>query len=159
VNLAPAAVRPRGPSGGANRANASAGGMGEGLAFASVTGFAPAAKRIRSSPCRTRAGIGSAAASRVSRSTGSGSALATNTRFPNLRPRSTPGSAIRQTCGNTARAVATCARAYASGAPSATLAANTPASLSTRRAAAANSTVVRWAGVRPPANTSTITTS
>jgi hypothetical protein len=63
------------------------------------------------------------------------------------------------TCGNTARAVATCARAWASGAPSATLAAKTPVPRSALRAAAMNSTEVRWAGVRPPANTSEITTS
>ena len=142
-----------------NTANASGGGAGEGLAFASVTGFAPAVNRASASPCSTRPGIGSAAASRVSRSTGSGSRLATSTRFPNLRPRSTPASAMRATCGNTARAVATCARACASGAPSATLAANTPSSLSARRTALTNSTVLRWAGVRPPANTSAITTS
>jgi hypothetical protein len=55
--------------------------------------------------------------------------------------------------------VATCARAYASGGPSATLAANTPLPLSTRRTAVMNSTVVRWAGVRPAANTSETTTS
>jgi hypothetical protein len=79
--------------------------------------------------------------------------------LPNLRPRSTPGSAIRHVCGKTARAVATWARACASGAPSATLAANTPAPRSARRAAAANSAEVRWAGVRPPANTSAMTTS
>ena len=139
--------------------NASAGGAGEGRASASATGFAPAAKRVSSSPDSTRPGIGSPAASRVSLSTGSGSGLATSTRFPNLRPRNTPASATRATCGNTARAVATCARAWASGAPSATLAANTPSAVSTRRAAATNSTEVRWAGVRPPANTSAITAS
>ena len=44
-------------------------------------------------------------------------------------------------------------------APSATLAATTPVPRSTRRAAAQNSAEVRWAGVRPPANTSAITTS
>ena len=49
------------------------------------------------------------------------------------------------TCGNTARAVATCARAWASGAPSATLAAKTPVPHSALRAAAMNSTEVRWA--------------
>jgi hypothetical protein len=97
--------------------------MGEGLAFASVTGFAPATKRVRSVPWRTRAGIGSAATSRVSVSHGSGSGLATRTRLPNLRPRSTPGSAMRPTSGKTARTVATCARTCASGGPSATLAA------------------------------------
>ena len=100
-----------------------------------MTGFAPAAKRVSSSPDSTRPGIGSPAANRVSLSTGSGSGLATSTRFPNLRPRSTPASAMRATCGNTARTVATCARACVSGAPSATLTANTPLSLSTRRAA------------------------
>jgi hypothetical protein len=66
---------------------------------------------------------------------------------------------MRAMCGITAWTVATCAWACASGAPSATLAANTPPSLSARRAAAANSTEVRCAGVRPPANTSAITTS
>ena len=71
----------------------------------------------------------------------------------------TPASAIRQTCGKTARAVATCARACASGAPSATLAATTPVPRIARRAAAQNSAEVRWAGVRPPAKTSAITTS
>ncbi len=124
-----------------------------------MTGLAPAAKRVSSSPYSTRPGIGSPAASLVSLSIGSGSWLATSTRFPNLRPRSTAASAMTPTSGKTVRAVLTCARAYASGAPSATLAAKTPASLSTRQAAAANSTEVRWAGVRPPANTSAITTS
>ena len=133
--------------------------MGEGLAAASVTGLAPAAKRVRSWPWRILAGMGSAATSRVSASHGSGSGLATSTRLPNLRPRSTPGSAMRPTCGKIARAVATCARACASGGPSATLTANTPVPLSTCRAAAANSAEVRWAGVWPPANTSAITTS
>ena len=85
--------------------------------------------------------------------------LAASTRLPNLRPRSTGASAIRQACGKTASAVATCARAWVSGTPSATLAAKIPPARSARRAAAANSTDVRWAGVRPPANTSAITTS
>ena len=133
--------------------------MGEGRAAASVTGLAPAAKRVSSWPWRTLAGMGSAATSRVSASHGSGSGLATSTRLPNLRPRSTPGSAMRPTCGKIARAVATCARTCASGGPSATLTANTPVPLSTRRAAAANSAEVRWPGVWPPANTSAITTS
>ncbi len=124
-----------------------------------MTGLAPAVNRVRSPPYSTRPGIGSAAVSRVSAAAGSGSGLAASTRFPNLRPRSTAASAMRPTCGKTARAVATCARAWASGAPSATLAANTPPLDSAPRAACMNSTVVRWAGVRPPANTSAITTS
>jgi hypothetical protein len=123
-----------------------------------VTGLAPAVNRVRSAPYKTRPGIGSAAVSRVSAPAGSGSGLATSTRFPNLRPRSTAASAMSPTCGKTVRAVATWARAWASGAPSATFAANTPL-VSARRAACMNSTVVRWAGVRPPANTSAITTS
>jgi len=123
-----------------------------------VTGLASAANRVRSAPYRTRPGIGSAAVSRVSAAAGSGSGLATSTRFPNLRPRSTAASAMRPTCGKTVRAVAIWARAWASGAPSATFAANTPL-VSACRAACMNSTVVRWAGVRPPANTSAITTS
>jgi hypothetical protein len=77
----------------------------------SVTGLAPPANRVRSSPDSTRPGIGSAAVSRVSASAGSGSGLATSTRFPNLRPRSTAASAMSATCGKTARAVATCVRA------------------------------------------------
>jgi hypothetical protein len=88
----------------------------------SLTGFAPPVNRVSSSPYSTRPGIGSAAVSRVSALAGSGSGLATRTRFPNLRPRSTAASAMSATCGNTDRAVATCARAWASGAPSATLA-------------------------------------
>ena len=127
--------------------------------MASVTGLAPAANRFRSSSYNTRPGIGSAAVSRVSAPVGSGSGLATRTRFPNLRPRSTAASAMSATCGKTARAVATCTRAWASGAPSATLAANTPPPRMTRRTAVMYSTEVRWAGVRPPANTSAITTS
>ena len=148
-----------GPAAAPNTANASGGGAGEGLASASVTGFAPAVNRASSSPCRTRPGIGSAAASRVSRPTGSGSGLATSTRFPNLRPRSTPASAMRATCGNTARAVATCARACAERRAVRHVGREHAPSLSTRRTALTNSTVVRWAGVRPPANTSAITTS
>ena len=46
----------------------------------------------------------------------------------------------------------------ASGGPSATLAATTPGPRTTRPAAAQNSAEVRWAGVRPPANTSARTT-
>jgi hypothetical protein len=144
---------------GTKDANASVGGAGEGRASASPTGFAPATKRVRASPCSTRPGIGSDAARRVSALTGSGAGLATSTRLPNLRPRSTPGSATTHACGNTDRTVATCARACVSGTPSATLAANTPVSRSALRTAAANSDEVRWAGVRPPANTSAITTS
>ena len=120
--LTPRRHRPRALRGAANTAKASAGGSGEGLAFASVTGLAPPANRVRSSSYSTRPGIGSAAVSRVSAWTGSGSGLATRTRFPNLRPRSTAASAMSATCGKTARAVATCTRAWASGAPSATLA-------------------------------------
>jgi hypothetical protein len=63
------------------------------------------------------------------------------------------------TCVNVACAVATWLRAWVSGAPSATFAANTPPSRRTRRTAVMNSTDVMWAGVRPPANTSAITTS
>ena len=77
----------------------------------SVTGLAPRANRVRSSPDSTRPGIGSAAVSRVSASAGSGSGLATSTRFPNLRPRSTAASATSATWPKTARAVATCVRA------------------------------------------------
>ena len=95
----------------------------------------------------------------MSASTGSGAGLAASTRLPNLRPRSTAASAIRQACGKTARAVATCARACASGGPSATLTATTPVPRIARRAAVQNSAEVRWAGVRPPANTSAITMS
>jgi len=124
-----------------------------------VTGLAPPAKRTRSWPCTTRPGIGSEAARRVSASTGSSRVLAASTRLPNLRPRSSPGSAIRQACGKTARIVATCARACRSGGPSATLTAKIPCSSSARRAAAANSAEVRWAGVRPPAKTSAMITS
>ena len=84
---------------------------------------------------------------------------AASTRLPNRRPRSTPGSAIRQACGNTARTVATRARACASGGPSPMLAAKIPAGASAAAAAAANSTVVTWAGVRPPVNRSAMTRS
>ena len=115
--------------------------------------------RVSSAPDSTRPGIGSAAVSRVSASAGSGSALATSTRFPNLRPRNTAASAMSATCAKTACAVATWARAWASGAPSATFAANTPPLRRTPRTAVMNSTDVRWAGVRPPANTSAITAS
>ena len=107
----------------------------------------------------TRPGIGSAAVSLISVLAGSGSGLATRTTFPNLRPRSTAASAMSATCGKTARAVATCIRVWVSGAPSATLAANTPPPGMTRRTAVMNSTEVRWAGVRPPSKTSAITTS
>jgi hypothetical protein len=124
-----------------------------------VTGLAPPANLVKSWSYNTRPGIGSAAVSRVRAPVGSGSGLATRTRFPNLRPRSTAASAMSATCGKTARAVATCTRAWASGAPSATLAANTPPPRMTRRTAVMYSTEVRWAGVRPPANTSAITTS
>ncbi len=127
--------------------------------MASVTGFALDTKRTRSWPCTTRPGIGSDAVRRVSVSTGSSRRLAASTRLPNPRPRRTGGSAIRQACGKTDRAVATCARACHSGAPSATLAAKTPPSRSARRAAAANSAEVRWAGVRPSAKTSAMTRS
>ena len=139
--------------------NAPGGAAGEGCASASATGLAPAAKRSISAPDSAHPSIGSAAVSRVSVATGSSRPLATSTVFPNRRPRKIAASAIRQACGNASRIVATCLRTCASGGPSATLAPMTPLSRSARRAAVANSTEVRLAGVRPPANTSTISTS
>ena len=125
------------------------GGAGEDSACSSVTGCAPAANRSRSPPWTTRPGNGSAAARRASAATGKPRCAAASTRLPNLRPRSTAASAIRQACGKTEHTVATCARAYASGGPSPIFTAYQPAGLSARATAAANSADVRCAGCAP----------
>ncbi len=135
------------------------GGAGEGCASASMIGLAPAANRSRSAPWTSRPGNGSAAARLASPATGSPRCAAASTRLPNLRPRSTAASAIRQVCGKTEHAVATRARACASGGPSPTFAAQIPAGASTRATATANSAEVRCAGVRPAAKRSATTTS
>ena len=53
-----------------------------------------------------RPGNGSPAVNRVNAATGSSTCDPTSTKFPNLRPRNTAGSASTHTCGNTARTVA-----------------------------------------------------
>src|SRR6266702_3226059 len=126
------------------------GGAGEGCADSSEIGLAPAA---------TRPGNGPAAARRASPAMGRSRREPASTRLPNLRPRSTPGSAIRQARGKTELAVATRARACASGRPSPMLTAKMPGAARARAAAAVNSAEIRWAGVRPPANRSASTRS
>ncbi len=116
-------------------------------------------ERRTSAPVSTLAGNGSAAARRVSSSTGRCCALPSSTRLPNPRPCRMAGAATTATCAKRARAAATCVRANRSSPPSATLAAYTPPGASTAAAADRNSADVRCAGVRAPAKTSSTSRS